>query len=549
MTDWTTFKESGNSKAVYLVKLRPYQELSGFALDGGSVYKKSFAQKTVACRFNLTWLTLAVSRVAMSAGDFYYDAATQALYVWLAGGANPATGRTFAYFYMYFSTLERDYDGVNVWREKLKTVPDFNRGRDGFLDRIATSYGNLNFFNAGYWDSIFAAYEFYNAQVEVILTGYLRSPVTARPAFLPWAEAKTIMRGVVLPDSYADAEVSFKFFDNLKLLETPFPLSKYDLATWPNLDPSADGQAVHRGYGALKGIRAVEVDTTAKRFKIDDQAIASIQAVYDDTGVIAHTAYLSAGEFTVTAYQGTVYCDYTKNIGSGPNYSADIKKEIFKNVLGLTDADLDLTSFTALNTARPYALGISVPDPRPIYEIFDEINESILAEDATDRDGRFVTSAIAKPSASDPGTQTYTGYKNVLRDPKITAVWDNVAGNVRLGYARDFSRSGDDQWLYTSAIAGGVKYPEAADLTFQTAIVSKADADSVAALRIPFHDRPEWVCEFVSRIKPFDQSVGQTVKYDRVAEGKGPSGLGAYWKIVGIDENKHENRLTIRCSQ
>ncbi|MBI5427546.1 MAG: hypothetical protein HZA02_04615 [Nitrospinae bacterium] len=193
--DWATFKEADNSKPIYLVKLRPYQEVSGFALDSGSVYKKTFAQNAAACRFNLAWLNLSASRAAMVAGDFYYDTATQTLYVWLAGGANPSTGRTFAYFYLYFSTLERDYDGVNPWKEKLKSVPDFNRGRDGFLDRIATSYGSLTFFNAGWWDAIFADYEFYHAQVEVILTGYLRSPVTAKPAYLPWSEAKTIMRG------------------------------------------------------------------------------------------------------------------------------------------------------------------------------------------------------------------------------------------------------------------------------------------------------------------------------------------------------------------
>ena len=541
---WQQFIDTENSLKVYLARLRPYQEYTGWTLVSGTLYKKSITQKIVHVRFDRENMALGSSETTLNPGEWFYKDSTSELFVELTGGADPAAGNVYGYYYLFFSThynrLMGDPDD-NYWNELIEGVPAIERGRDGTLSRDTISFGELAIKNGGgFFNSLWNTVFLDQIQLELFVTGYVLQPITNTEDWLPWASKKQIFKGLAARARYTDALVTFSVADFLDLLFIDFPLAQYDTTTWPNLDPNVVGQPIHRGYGILRGIEAVQIDTTTFKYKFDDQGVTSIQAVYDETGATLARASdnLPAGETTLTAATTKrVFVDYTKNIGSTPfNRPGEIKKEILTNVLKIADADIDTAAYDTLDTARPYALGVSVPEIVPVSEIFDLINRSVLAEENTDRLGKITTQKKAKPAAGDPNQQVYDDTLNILPPIEFAATIENLADAVLVGYDRDYSKSEADGFKFVTGDAVANDYESINITTIPTALTKSADAAAIAAAYKPFIDKPELSVNFNTPLKCFDQKVGDTFTYSRPA-GKGPTGLGAYWKISRMREN------------
>lgn len=552
------FIDDPNSFHVRLVKLRPYKKLSGWSLDSGSVYKTTFARDSLnqgdpaAVRHALTDLPLAASRAAMSAGDWFYDAASSLLYVWLSGGADPAGQDVYAYFWLYFcEPCEKNYfDATNDWKGLVLETPEISRGRYSTFDRLANSFGDLGLSNVThFFDSIWTGYFLDNIEFEMIVYGYVLDPVTQAKNWLPWADARTVMRGLAGRGRFAANEASFEVKDFLDYLSIPFPLASYGVSTWPNLDPGRDGQPVHIGYGPLVGIEAVLIDSAANKYKFNAESVTSIDnGPYDENGTALGTSSTSTAnaEFTLTApHSGRVFIDFTRDVGTGAtkNRGGTIKKHILLNVLGVASANVDSTAYDTLDTDRPYVLGISIPARQPVSDIFDEINRSVLAEDNTTRDGLLTTNKIAKPTSGDPDQQTYSDYSNVIGEPVVTVEASRLARSVNVGYMRDRSRPDSAQYRFTSGAGAGNDYPLLEDAEILTALTAKADADAIAAAYKPFIEKPVAVIEIETRLKPYAQYVGQTIEYS-----DSPGGFGLYWKILRFQQASREGLNTVRIT-
>ena len=527
---------------VYLVKIRPYQEITGFTLHSGAVYKKTVTDKIVHCRQNLVAMTAGAS-ASLSAGQWFYDSSTEELYVRMLDDSSPSGSNVYAYHYLYFSTYyspELGDPDNNYWTDQIKNIPEITRGRSGTLSRVTTTFGKLKFFNGdNYWKDKWNSLKLDFVQFEIYLSGFVFKVSDRTKDWLPWANKKTILKGLCKRESYSDKEVIFKLGEIFDFFASTFPLTEYSTSTYSNLDTGATGRSIHRGYGILKGIEAVEIDTTNYTYKFDDQAVTSIDAVYDSDGTTLSTSSTSTTNATVTLSSSTnktVYVDYTKTVGTSSR-AGSIKLEILQNVLGIATADIDTAAYSTLDTDRPYTLGISIPSKKPILDIFKEINESVLAEDNVNRDGQFTTKKIVKASSGDANQQTYTDYLNVLGEPQFDQNIDNLANRILIGYDRDHSKEEANQYKFQSVDALGNEYELVKVLTIPTALRSSSDATAIGTAYVPFLNAPETQVKFKTTLKPFSQWVGETIKYDRPAEDDGPSGGSAYWKILRIREN------------
>ena len=88
------------------------------------------------------------------------------------------------------------------------------------------------------------------------------------------------------------------------MINTIIPLRNYDIVTYPNIDPTAVGNAIPIGYGTLTNIPPTQIDTTAHAFKIVDQSIHSIDAIRSAAKNplilgLDYTQDLTTGQFTL----------------------------------------------------------------------------------------------------------------------------------------------------------------------------------------------------------------------------------------------------------
>lgn len=553
---WQKFIDAEKSFKIYLVKIKPYKKYDSFSVHSGATHKKNVNEKIIACRFDLTGLTLGTDENSLSAGEFFYKESTKELFIRCPGDVTPSIGSVYGYFYIYFCNRYDknigDPDGV-YWRESIDEMPTVTRGRSGTLTRLTVSFGELSIRNGdNFFNDIWMEYFWNDIECEILITGFVYGSKPEQKTWLPWANAKTIFKGCLRRKSFTDNLVKFEICDLIDLLDIPFPLSTYDSTTYTNLDPNAEGQPIQRGYGILKGIKAVQIDTTGNgSYKIDDQTINSFDSIYDEDGATLSTSSTDTtkGEFTLSAATSkAVFVNYTKNTGAGSPYNraGSIKKEILENVLGIAAANIDLNSYTTLDTDRPYTLGISIKEQTPIVEVFDFINRSVLAEDITSRDGKLKTRKITKPAAGDPDQQVYDEEQNLIGEegPEIEISNVNVASSVLIGYEQNHSLPEELQFKYEAGTGAGTDFETIKIITINTALVNSADAATVTGIYKTFIEKPEIFIKFKTPIKPFSQFVGETFKFSR-RTGKGPDSLTAYWKILKINENFNTNQTEI----
>ena len=166
---------------------------------------------------------------------------------------------------------------------------------------------------------------------------------------MPWANKKTILKGLCKRESYNDREVVFKLGEIFDFFATTFPLTEFTSATYSNLDTEAEGRNIPRGYGVVKGVQAVQTDTTNYTYKFNDQTVTSIDAVYDEDGA---TLTLNVPGYNKKLIDVSVDGDslviegkpnsgntdgFTRKFNLGDTYDADgIKASVVDGVLTLS---------------------------------------------------------------------------------------------------------------------------------------------------------------------------------------------------------------------
>lgn len=197
-------------------------------------------------------------------------------------------------------------------------------------------------------------------------------------------------------------------------------------------------------FGEVHNLTPKLKNSATKEYEISAGAIEDVIEVRTDGKPrYTITKNLSVGSFTFTdaVGPGAVTCSAqgAKPDGTYSNRIAPLIKHLVKSwgkaSERFVDADLDLVSLAAFDTAHPQAVGLFVPDRMNVIEAAHQMAGSIGAQLIQTRAG------LAKlVQISFPATATSEIRANVQMDRSISLVAQtDVVGAVKIGYCKNWT--------------------------------------------------------------------------------------------------------------
>lgn len=241
-----------------------------------------------------------------------------------------------------------------------------------------------------------------------------------------------IFSGTIEKEEYSSTKITFRIRDRQGLVASK-PIQTTLYAGSNSLPSGVEGVADDiKGkpkpvmYGTVFEINPVLVNTSKNIYQLNWRAINSVDAVY--VGGALQTPGTSRASIaalesntptggTYDWYLGSssdgayirfattpdkiVTCNATQGANAAARTVAQIVKNILKDLGGFTDDDLDLTSFTSLDTACNYVVGIWQPAQEGTIGAFiDEVCQSIQAFWSIDSTGKVFVGRLTAPSGT-----------------------------------------------------------------------------------------------------------------------------------------------------
>ncbi|MFQ5673417.1 MAG: hypothetical protein ACE5G9_10000 [Nitrospinales bacterium] len=551
MPDILTYSQLINetdSEKVYLAEIEPASHMSGWALASGQLntYWIAVEPGMVVSRLKEEKTFLGaqsdISAVEASPGSWYFDPIGELLYAHTTDSAAPDTHYMTAYFLEVFGTHPRIFNN-RYYQPKIARIPEFrqsiNEKKSGNTIQSSGSLTLLEDSGSPYWSEKLYKYNWLNKPVTIKLGGAHKD--------YPFSEFKTVAKWILKGNTYSDTGVDFEVADLKSLFRTRIGLIQYDLATYPNMDPSAEGKTVQIAFGQITNGRAVRIDSTigvGGKWKLSLLALDSISAVYDDGVSVSFTPDLANGEFTLNAVpQGQITADFNglKDGGVWLRKGGEISKYILLNFLPLTASDIIAADFNALDTARNYTLGIYVERVTRIDEIFSLIENSNHCFFFTDREsGKIRAQVFADPNAADPN-RVQLSDENLFKFEIATD--ENVAPEISVSYGRDFS-SGEMKLFRQFDLNSAYINDSEEGKNIETFLVNKTDAQSLAGLLLPFHSRPRLLAKAETHIRPLDRNLHDNIEVNRNQRPDFQDQQFVY-RLTGLREKAAKNKKRV----
>jgi hypothetical protein len=282
-------------------------------------------------------------------------------------------------------------------------------------------------------------------------------------------------------------------------------------------------------YGEIYNATAIPVNTSDLTYQVHNGQIEEITTVYDagvvlvkDTAIgtsgdfstvaLLKAATIGAGKYATCLAEGyfrlaslpagkvTVTFKGSKTGGVYVSSVSDIVKRIVKDQGGFVDADLNLTSFTDLNTANNAVVGVYVESENDISAVLEVLLDSIGAFAYFTRTGIFTVGRFTAPSTGD--SVAAFGTVEVI-DLERRTTGDTERGipawKINLSYKRSFTVQdegelagsvaadhrafvGNEYRVSTSEDASvKTKYLLSEEINRESLLVSSAAADTEAA--------------------------------------------------------------------
>lgn len=253
MTTYNEFIAETVSEKITLAHVHCKWRAFTFTNYSGSIQHKTMDYYVSAVDQDSTSLTLAANADAVVAGTYFFDAATNCLYIYSADIDNSEVVVTFR---LFFSTapVKLPYDlsaGDEVFYEpRIKSASGVTAKISEEIKGLAL-IGNSKLTlegEDGYFDSIYEKYVWDNK--EVTIYSFNRD--------LASSEAKVIYRGFIGNKSFNGSTVSFSLKDYLRLLDKNVHDYKYD----ENDDVNDDviSQYKRRVFGKVDGLKLQSID-------------------------------------------------------------------------------------------------------------------------------------------------------------------------------------------------------------------------------------------------------------------------------------------------
>ena len=299
-------------------------------------------------------------------------------------------------------------------------------------------------------------------------------------------------------DATADTIV-LRLRDRLALLDLPFSDVRY---AGTNSLPSGKegteddikGQIKPRAYGRCYQVPLIQVNTALKIWQCHDGAVYAIDAVYDRGSLLtfgsnhANLAALEAATVASNTYH-TCRAEGLIRFGTTPfgPPTADIRGDatgsyvdrvgaIVKRALmtqcGVSFGDIDSSSFTALDAAANYEVGIYVAGDESRQSVIDQLLLSVGAWLVPDRTGVWQVGRLTAPAGSPAATFTADHILSQTKRPPADPERGVPVWQVSLRYKRYWQTFRDTD----VDIAGGVSEATRAQLVQEWRTVTAEDA-------------------------------------------------------------------------
>ncbi|MFQ5716317.1 MAG: hypothetical protein ACE5GQ_04385 [Nitrospinales bacterium] len=557
MPDILTYDQLINetdSEKVYLAEIEPALKMTGWQLAPGqtNTYQAAVDAGMAVCRLKEEKTDLvqkqSVAEVEANPGSWFFDPAAEILYAHSSDSASPDSHYMTAYFLETFATHPRVFNN-RFYQPKIALIPEFRRSvNEKSAGNTIQSSGRLAMLEDSaqpYWSQTLYKYNWLNKRVTLKLGGAHED--------YPYSEFKTVARWILKGNTYTDTGVEFEVADLKNIFMTRIGLNRYDTATYPNMDPAAEGGTIQIAFGQIANARAVLIDSATGvggKWKLSLFAVNSIDAVYDDGTPAPFTADLANGEFTLNAAaQGLITADFT-GLKDGANYlrrGGEISKYILLNLLSLPASDIVAADFDALDAARPYTLGIYIERATRADEILSAIEKSNHSFFYTDRaTGAIRTQVFADPDNADP--QRVLLNNDNLFDFQVETD-RNIAHEINVSYGRDFA-SGESKFIRKTSLGSAYINDSEESVSIDTYLANKADAEVLGDILLPFYSRPRILAQATTHIRPLDRNLFDNVEANRNQRPALPDQQYTY-RLLGSRERaaKDKKRVTLTLSK
>lgn len=271
-----------------------------------------------------------------------------------------------------------------------------------------------------------------------------------------------VFSGVVQTATIGDS-VLFRLSDGMARLDVAINQTVY-LGTGGN-EGGADltGKPKPKGWGKGFNVSPPLVDSGNLIYQYNDGASQDAPAAYDRQVALNKVVGAPApGEYQVTASAGTfklggtpagtVTCDEEgDNSGTGyVNTTADIIGRILRNQVGLTDSEIDPSTFGNLNVDAPAPVGIwAGTEMRTCRDVIGELLGN-TAFGGFSRRNTFTVGLVNAPDGSYVETYGTTEIQDIKRVP-LPSPLEPIAWRTTVGYQRNYTVQNDVAASVTAA--------------------------------------------------------------------------------------------------
>ncbi|MCJ7643335.1 MAG: hypothetical protein MUP28_02510 [Candidatus Aminicenantes bacterium] len=365
---------------------------------------------------------------------------------------------------------------------------------DFYVGDVALSAGELKYGNDGRWYVNLDAY-IWHLKKFWLKVGAIDSA---------YAELGTIFWGRTTRPQVTDEAVTFQIVDAREGLFGAIPTALYDLATYPNLQEDAIGQAIPILFGERDNIMPVCIDLVLFKYKVAGHALQDISAVYK-AGVTLNTpADYSAdpttaiidlvadpGDSVITCKAKGAKCKIED--GSYSALGADILYHVLTvlNSPPIPKSQIDLVSFFDLRTARTQVLAAYLTEQIAVTDFIRQIQDSNVFHLIPLLNGTF---GAFRYAAGTTGAETRIDQLDMA---SFTLSYDTAPVRktvvVKYGLAGSRMDPGTQNWLAASATDPniGLRYDQAEILEKETLLTSWSDAKALATFYLNLIRSPE----------------------------------------------------------
>lgn len=390
---------------------------------------------------------------------------------------------------------------------------------------------------------------------------WVNRPVTILFGDIRWprADFRSAFKGIVADiDSSSRNRLNLKLRDRLQLLNNPINEQKLGGLT-DNKD-----RLLPTLFGEVHNFEALLTDPPNHEYQFHLGQAERVIEVRDDGVPVSTTLTLGTGKFRLNSSpkgQITVSAQ-GDNLGSYSNTLVGIVKKLVKQFgraeVRFTDADLDLTSLSAFDTAHPAAMGVYIGDKANVLETCQNLAASIGAMLVTSRQGLLKITQL-KPAVGAADATIVT--EDDMADGTLKMVERlEVSASVKLAYCQNYSVQTNLQsgiplahrnlfaldWLTTTQTDDATRtlyrlhaVPEQEETYLQT----EADAIAEANRRLNIRKTPHTIYQYTGFADALNLELGKEVFLTHHRYGLK---AGKYGVIVGLEPDWLARRCTVK---